>query len=270
MATIEKFIEDEIARLIENSISESKLRSIGQKHDRKIHLIPKDFRIFGGVLQSMNIQFGNLIERLLVELVDREPNLEVNRDYSGQKFNNFLISKHNEALIDAYVARAKSNEKTFDPSKELPLLQQQVFERLHDDGTKHKNDIDLLFKDKTTGVTYYVESKFNDDHDTGKFSDISRKVLKTWAYLARDLQIDDPSELVPIIFFFVNANLKSNPYLPTATNVLRGKEFFDKFLTQTSHAVVEKKFKDLSEGSENIDRFVEICLKVVKPKRQIG
>ena len=31
-----------------------------------------------------------------------------------------------------------------------------------------KHDIDLVFKDRKTGIIYYVEIKYNDDHDTGK------------------------------------------------------------------------------------------------------
>ena len=75
-----------------------------------------------------------------------------------------------------------------------------------DDKTQLKfdHDIDLIFRDKTTGVYYYLEIKYNDDHDTGKFVDINRKFIKTYAYLVNELKITNSNQLVPILFFFNN------------------------------------------------------------------
>ena len=44
------------------------------------------------------------------------------------------------------------------------------------------HDVDILFKNLKSNTYYYVEVKYNDDHDTGKFVDINRKFLKTYAY----------------------------------------------------------------------------------------
>ena len=60
------------------------------------------------------------------------------------------------------------------------------------------HDVDILFKNLHNNTYYYVEVKYNDDHDTGKFVDINRKFLKTYAYLKRALGIN--VNLKPILF----------------------------------------------------------------------
>jgi hypothetical protein len=58
-----------------------------KKHAKKVHFIPKAYRIFGGMLQSMNIQFGNFIEEFMSLLIKGENNYEVIAEYSGKKSN---------------------------------------------------------------------------------------------------------------------------------------------------------------------------------------
>ena len=62
---IKEFIKKAISDLIENTSSEKKIKKLIKTHKAKIHFIPIRYRIFGGLLQSMNIQFGNFIENLL-------------------------------------------------------------------------------------------------------------------------------------------------------------------------------------------------------------
>ncbi|MCU9931352.1 hypothetical protein NW733_01120 [Mycoplasmopsis felis] len=78
---------------------------MSQKHNNKIHFIPKRYRILGGILQSMNIQFGNFIEILIQNLIKENPRYEIISKYSGKRYNNFLISQANEKQIDEYITR---------------------------------------------------------------------------------------------------------------------------------------------------------------------
>ena len=50
--------------------------------------------------------------------------------------------------------------------------------------------IDALFQPNEESYVY-VEIKYNDDHDTGKFVDINRKFIKTYAGLVNDLGLPD-------------------------------------------------------------------------------
>ena len=62
---LEKIVFSSIDALIHHATSEKKLKEIHKKHEVKVHFVPIKYRILGGILQSMNIQFGNFIEELM-------------------------------------------------------------------------------------------------------------------------------------------------------------------------------------------------------------
>ena len=75
-------------------------------------------------------------------------------------------------------------------------------------------DVDALFAAKT-GIIIYLEIKYNDDHDTGKFVDINRKFIKTYAGLANHLNINSADELKPILYYFNPLKRWGPIYVPT-------------------------------------------------------
>ncbi|UWV79011.1 hypothetical protein NWE59_03145 [Mycoplasmopsis felis] len=64
---IKRLISEAVKEIINKSLL--KVNYLSQKHNNKIHFIPKRYRILGGILQSMNIQFGNFIEILIQNLI---------------------------------------------------------------------------------------------------------------------------------------------------------------------------------------------------------
>lgn len=107
-------MEDNTKELIKQTIkeiidkSENKIHMLLEKHNQKIHFIPSRYRVLGGLLQSMNIQFGNFIEILMLNLVKNEERYEVLEKYSGKKYNKFYISNENENLIDNYITKCQT------------------------------------------------------------------------------------------------------------------------------------------------------------------
>jgi len=256
---INKAVESILAKM-SNKTTIAKLDS---KHAKKIHFIPKSYRIFGGMLQSMNIQFGNFIEELILLLVVSENDYEIVAKYSGKKSNSFTLSRVNETLIDNYISECQLNSDGF-CNTEFPELQDAILGNTGAIQNTFKHDIDLLFRDKTTGKYYYLEIKYNDDHDTGKFVDINRKFIKTYAYLASELGIDNATDLTPILFFFNNKKMKGNPYIPEATNIRRGESFFNEFLQNISYKNLNDYMTNLSESDEVKKMFNYFYNKVVK------
>lgn len=253
--SIKELINNAVKAMIQNTADEDKLEKLTDRHDVKIHFIPKRYRVFGGLLQSMNIQFGNFIEELMAALVANEADYEILKDYSGKKSNSFELSVSNDEAIDAYISRCQY--ESLDLNSAFRELQTSIVNDKDSRTNTFKHDIDLLFKDKNTGIIYYVESKYNDDHDTGKFVDINRKIIKTYAYLAREFKITNPDKIVPILFFFTNKKMKQNVYLPEETNILRGKQFFDKFLS-VKYEDVDEYLNTLSESEEIVKLFDEL------------
>ena len=249
-------MQNKLDELINSSIIEIINHSKKNKHLKKLHFIPQRYRIFGGILQSMNIQFGNFIEILMTKLIENEGKYEIIEKYSGKRNNKFQILSAKDSLIDEYITRCQTEEIILED--EFYKLKKRLSKKYFN-GTmiQVKHDIDLVFKDRKTGIIYYVEIKYNDDHDTGKFVDINRKFIKTYAYLLTEFNIEDPLKIVPILFYFNNKKMKGNNYIPEKTNIRRGKRFFDEFLS-LSYEILENYLLELSEKPENIKKFDDL------------
>ena len=261
---IKKLINTAVAKIIDKTSSDAKMEHLQGKHDVKIHFTPKRYRIFGGILQSMNIQFGNFIEELIKLLIENDERYTILTKYSGKKSNSFELSSKNETLIDNYISNCQLQPDGF-CFEQFPIRQKNILLDKDTNKNTFKHDIDLLFKNNQTGLIYYLEIKYNDDHDTGKFVDINRKFIKTYAYLTKELNITDSSNLVPILFFFTNKKMKGNNYIPESTNIRRGKKFFEEFLT-VKYEDVDSYLLDLSESSETIKQFNDLYEKTMKLK----
>ncbi|MDY6119792.1 MAG: hypothetical protein SPI03_00420 [Campylobacter sputorum] len=84
MLNLDDILLSSIKKLIKNSTSDKKFKVIINKHKNKLHFIPFEYRVLGGILQSMNIQFGNFIEELMCGLV-KNSGYEILTKYSGKK-----------------------------------------------------------------------------------------------------------------------------------------------------------------------------------------
>ncbi|WP_416373800.1 HinfI family type II restriction enzyme [Mycoplasmopsis felis] len=122
--------------------------------------------------------------------------------------------------------------------------------------------MDLLFKDKKDNKIYYVEIKYNDDHDTGKFIDINRKFLKTYCYLLNE-ELGVNTEIIPILFYFNNKIMKGNIYLPEKEVIYRGKKIFEQFLT-IDYKELDDYLLKLSENPETINMFNNMYNNILK------
>ena len=260
---VQELINSAVKHMILHTSSKDKLKTLYAKHDEKVHFIPKRYRVFGGLLQSMNIQFGNFIEELMRILVENEEKYEILTEYSGKKSNSFYLSASNEKLIDEYITKCQT--EAIIPEVELPKLMKSIINNNDNQFLKFKHDIDLLFKDKNTNTIYYLEIKYNDDHDTGKFVDINRKIIKTYAYLTKELNIKEYDKIIPLLFFFTDKRLKGNIYLPEGINIKRGHKFFDEFLT-TNYNDVDKCLTNLAESPNTIRMFDELYHSVMNYK----
>lgn len=258
---LENIIIKAVSNIIENSISDKKIKKLKEKHNKKMHFIPKNYRIFGGLLQSMNIQFGNFIEELMPLIIANESKFKILEEYSGKKNNVFYLSDSNRKRIDDYIAKCQY-EHISDLQKEFTLLQNEI---LNDKDTNLKEvecDTDLIFYNNEN--IYYFEVKYNDDHDTGKFININKKFITTYAAIATELKKKNYKEtVIPILFYFTNKKMKENHYIPEETNIRRGKRFFDEFLS-IKYEDLEKCLSNISENKKNIKVFDELYQKIIE------
>ncbi|WP_295153699.1 HinfI family type II restriction enzyme [uncultured Brachyspira sp.] len=264
---IKNIINEAVCNIIKKSSSKDKIDKLNSKHNLKMHFIPKRYRIFGGLLQSMNIQFGNFIEELMKIIISNEEKYKIIDEYSGKKSNKFKISKSNETRIDNYITDCQTAFNTYEQLENaFKNLQKEILNDIKNNteniNNSFEHDIDLLFEDKETSIIYYLEIKYNDDHDTGKFVDINRKFIKTFAYLSNEFKT---RKIMPILFFFNNKKMKGNIYIPEDSNIRRGKKFFDEFLS-INYDNIDNYLQNLSESIEVLKMFDDLYKKIMSIK----
>lgn len=260
---IENIIFTSVKKILKNLSSQEKIEKFKNIHSKKIHFIPEKYRMFNGLLQSLNIQFGNFIEELMFTLISKNSKYKIVDSISQNKNNKFQISKYNNNLIDQYIIKCQENEiENLDI--DFDSLLKEIFKHKDEEPIYEiKHDVDLLFKDEENNKFYYLEIKYNDDYDSGKYVDINRKFIKTYAYLLNKLKIDKYDSLIPIIFYFTNKKLKGNIYVPEKTNIKRGKHFFNEFLN-IEYKDIETYMTTLSENENIIKLFDNLYNHIVK------
>ncbi len=248
---IKKIIRESVLNIINNTKKDSKIKKINEVHKSKSHFVPFRYRIFGGLLHSLNIQFGNFIEILLKKTIEEEKYLEIIEGVSGRKDVVLSLTKKTDSLIDKFISDRQNNNDKNLLKKFNKLLENIIINQKFDrNPITNKHDIDVLFKDKRNDIYYFIELKYDDNHDTGKFVDINRKFLKTYAGLVKKLNIQNVKKLKPIIYYLNKRVMKGNIYVPEETNIYRGEKLFKEFLTT--------KYDDLDRGLKNISKDKEI------------
>lgn len=98
---VKQIIRKTVLQMLEESTSPENIRRMIEKHEEKVHFVPIRYRIIGGVLQGLNIKFGNFIEQLLRNIVEIDTGVKVMED-SGKKIR-LYFTHQTDALIDSYI-----------------------------------------------------------------------------------------------------------------------------------------------------------------------
>ncbi len=226
---VKEIIRQAVGTIIDEAITDQKLSELARIHHDKIHFVPAKYRVIGGVLQSLNIKFGNFIEQIIQLVVERDPKVMSHKS-SGQRLK-LYISPETDQLIDRYITARRALTAPVDCSAEFHNLCAKIFEVESNTPRSGKQrvtyDVDALFK-ASDGQIVYLEIKYNDDHDTGKFVDINRKFLKTYAGLISYLGISSLDLLKPILYYFNPSHRYGPVYVPLSNNY-RGAKLFDEY-----------------------------------------
>lgn len=243
---IKKIILEAIKKLINESASDKNIIKFRKIHKNKIHFVPVKYRVFWWILQSLNIKFWNFIEELIHLIIMNESYLEILDKYSWKRiWNEVYCDNKTSSIIDKYIDSQQEWNNNLQVDKNFTLLINEIYKnRNNTDLLKVKHDIDVLFKDKRDWKIYYLEAKYNDDHDTWKFVDLNRKMIKTYAWLVKTLKINNKEQFIPILFYMNEKVRYTNSFIPQTTNIMRWRELFNKFFTI--------KFEDLDEYLKNI------------------
>jgi len=254
-------IYDTVFEMIKVNASDKKIKSLTRVHQGKIHFIPIRYRILGGIIQSLNIKFGNFIEKLIGNIVELDTNVKV-MPQSGKRIRLFFTPE-TDAAIDSYITSRQLPNSLDDCTEEFDELLGRILQIENsssaDDRQGIVKDVDGLFMIKD-GSLVYTELKYNDDHDTGKFADINRKFIKTWAGLAVLLEIKKIGDLFPIIYYF-NSTKRYGPIHTPSRNIMRGPQLFDTYLS-TKYEDVDNLLSEIGDHPKVLEIFDDLYNRV--------
>lgn len=247
--SVSKIVREELENLL-SVFSREFISEQIEKHAGKIHAVSVESRVRGAIHQSLNIKFGSSIESMLSRIIDASSHLNLH-EFSGKRIV-LPVSAKKVKLIDDYVNNRADSTKTV--NVDFGNLRKALKSKAPVSGTK-RMDVDLLFQTRN-GKMFYVEVKYNDDHDTGKYPDIYRKALNTGISL--ELATKKPVET--FVYYFNSGERNLLKYFPDS-NQLYGKVFFTKFglgsyqLVCTEirkyQKVIDSNFKRLSIGGKS-------------------
>jgi len=264
---VKAIIRKTVVQMLDGSMSPNNIHRMARIHEAKLHFIPIRYRIVGGILQGLNIKFGNFIEQLLRNIVEIDTRVNAMED-SGKKIKLFFTHQ-TDALIDSYITERQLPESPDDCTEAFDTLLGEILqiESAAIDAQRQGivKDVDGLFQNEE-GLIVYTELKYNDDHDTGKFVDINRKFIKTWAGLAVRYQIQSTSQLLPILYYF-NPKKRYGPIYVPSKNIMRGSQLFDRFL-HISYEDVDGYLTEIGDDPENLaifDRMYNLIRNQVLP-----
>ena len=251
---VKQTIRKTVLQMLEESTSPENIRRMIEKHEEKVHFVPIRYRIMGGILQGLNIKFGNFIEQLLRNIVEIDTSVKEMED-SGRKIKLFFTHQ-TDALIDSYITDRQLPNSPDDCTEIFDALLEKVLaiegNAIDEQRQGITKDVDGLFQ-TDDGLIVYTELKYNDDHDTGKFVDINRKFIKTWAGLAVRYRIQSTSELLPILYYF-NPKKRYGPIYAPSKNIMRGAQLFERFL-RTSYDEVDRYLSEIGDDPEILAIF---------------
>jgi hypothetical protein len=182
-------------------------------------------------------------------VVNQDANIE-SLPASGRKIG-LSMTARTDALIDQYITNRQLPHSPDECDEVFHELLNQIvkIERSSTDPKQTiRKDIDALFK-TSIGEIIYLEIKYNDDHDTGKFVDINRKFIKTYAGLVSHLEISHSVDLKPILYYF-NPIKRWGPIYTPSSNIYRGSQLFEEYF--------ETKFIDIDQYLQNLGDDEEI------------
>ncbi|BDV03731.1 MAG: hypothetical protein HPPSJP_4520 [Candidatus Hepatoplasma scabrum] len=252
---LERIILDNTNKLIKSKIEAKEFDKKTKENKTKIHFLPIEYRNLISYLQSLNISFGNYIEKLIRDILKNDQKYNLS-NLSGKKIDSLISKEENDAIEDYMKNKRDFNLNFFKNVKYKDLTSNKKIKR---------KDIDLLLYDNNENY-YLFEIKFLDNHDTGKHENIYKKLFETTFSLRRYFEKNKISykDINPILYFFNDKKRWSDDYLKENKNLFRGENFWKKF-SNISFSDLKSIFSNISDNEiikNNLKREINNILEI--------
>lgn len=254
MATLVRdLIYESIRLLIADEMTDIKIKKRYLDHTSKVHFVPPQYRVLGRILQALNIRFGNFIEKLIDSIGKNDPKVSMHAQ-SGKRCP-LRFTAETDSSIDTYITNRQLPQSRDICDEQFESLLSKIVNvenARNSEAQTITKDIDVLFS-TSDGKFIFVEIKYNDDHDTGKFVDINRKFIKTYAGLVNLLGITSRQDLELVLYYF-NPTKRYGPIYVPSKNIMRGPQLFDAYF-ETKYSEVDGCLREIGNDPDILSLF---------------
>jgi len=254
--------------------TDSEIEKFYEKYGDEQFILPLDARILSGIMLSISIKQGYLIEEIIRDIVAQERHLELH-SVSGEMRTRLLYTKHSVSAVERYLSRMAQQKN--EPKGRVYRALLERIRRNEADETKPliesgNYNIDVMFRDNRDGKMYQIEIKFADTHNKYAYQTIHRKLFIIYAGLLNTMENSKWESLTPMLYYFNPFRIMRNRYLP-GRYILRGSTFFEKFFTMVTYSDILEIFKKVKGGKDMRDAIgglQEYVQKYVEKRRRDG
>lgn len=234
--------------------SEEEIEKFYKKYCSERFILPLPARILSGIMQSISIRQGYLVESLIRDIIQHEVGL-VLHEFSGVMKTELVYTKQSQSTIHRYIeehykSRGKPLPRDF--SKFLRTLRKHEADDTHMLIEGGNYNIDIMFLSSREGEWYIFECKFCDNHDAIQLLNIHKKLFTIYAGVLNALRVDSDKQVEkihPCLYYFNDYKISKNKYLPEEY-IYRGETLFKKFFVQTSYQDMLQCFHDVKRSHE--------------------
>ena len=255
---LEHLIREEVKNLLKDFDSENNIRKTIDEHETKIHPIPIKDRVLGSILHSLNIKFGNFLQKIIKKFLIQEKKYKIFEERLVKK----IISNSEEEAIKQYMNEQENAENPPCLEKINNFLKTN-YEKIEENKKDSRRiNVDLAFQKNNT--IYLFEIHYDENHDTVRTPGIYRKLFKTYFSLRRHYK--NKLSIQPFILYFLHKNKENTTkkqyhYMLEEKHILRGEQFWKRF--------TEIDFEEIKEHLQSIAVDVNILRRFKRLKKKI-
>lgn len=259
MLGVKYCVKEEILKLITQSMCDcvysmsldTEIERFFKKYKDIQYLIPLESRILVGMMHSLIIKQGYLIETVLKHILSSETGMYLHA-FSGKLKTSLTISPQSVICIDHYLESCQKKGHVTKQEYTHVLKDIQRYERdsdCYDDFREFERNIDLLFYCEKLNRWYILEVKFTDNQSVSQYREMCKKLLWTYAGLLHEFPKKDWNILCPALYYFQNEYIQHSSGI-YYKHVYYGASLFSTLFSTITYSDVLECFQKVRETKE--------------------
>jgi hypothetical protein len=266
---LKDIIRQKMLQFVRDVGSDDEIEKFYKKYESERFVLPVDARILSGIMQSISIRQGYLVEDILREIIKDDQRL-VLHPFSGQMRTELVYMKASLSTIDRYISRQYKGLTK--PLKRIYQAFLRSLQRIEADETRILVEsgcynVDVAFMVVETGEWHLFEVKFCDNHNYIQLLDIYRKLYTIYAGMLNTFDKLIWDKFIPHVYYFNDYAVTKNKYMPEEY-IYRGASLFRNFFVTVTYNDILDCLKQVKNSQEMCDAISDLQQKVQKYVQQ--